>query len=87
MSLLEYLKKKEEKLLYFLCVLSPVFNVYFNNVGIFVFQVMEESHQQNRSFMAGCRALLQGLQTVSSPHHIALLAVSFHCFVRGHVVC
>lgn len=40
-----------------LCVQSPDFNVYFNNVGIFVFQAMEESHRRNRSFMAGCRAL------------------------------
>lgn len=63
------------------CVLSTDFHVYFNNVGIFVFQVMEENHQQNRIFMAGCRALLRDLQTVSSPHHTAPLVVSYHSFV------
>lgn len=66
-----------------LCVQSPDFNVYFNNMGIFVFQVMEESHQRNRIFMAGCRALQRDLQTVSSPRHTAPLVVSHHSFVSS----
>lgn len=65
----------------FVCVQSPDFNVYFNNMGIFVFQAMEESHQRNRIFMAGCKALQRDLQTVSSPHHTAPLVVSYHSFV------
>lgn len=64
-----------------LCVQSPDFNIYFNNTGIFVFQVMEESHQWNRIFMAGCRVLQRDLQTVSSPHHTAPLVVSCDSFV------
>lgn len=60
-----------------LCVQSPD----FNNMGIFVFQVMEESHQWNRIFMAGCRALQRDLQTVSSPHHTAPIVVSYYSFV------
>jgi len=71
-----YIKKRQ-----LICVLSPAFNVYFNNMDIFVFQVMEESHQLNRTFMASCRALLQDLQTVSSPHHTAPLVVSCFLFV------
>lgn len=64
-----------------LCVQNPDLNVYFNNVGIFVFEVMEESHQRSRIFMARCRALQQDLQTVSSPHHTAPLVVSYYSFV------
>lgn len=72
--------EKEETTIH-LCVQSPDFNVYFNNMGIFVFQVMEESHQPNRIFMAGCRALRRDLQTVSSRHHTAPLVVSYPSLV------
>lgn len=75
----KYIEKEKTTVLLF--VQSPDINVYFNNVGIFVFQAMEESHQRNRIFMAGCRALQRDLQTVSSPRHIAPLVVSYDSYV------
>lgn len=44
-------------------------------------QVMEDSRQQNEIFMVGSRALLQDLQSVSSPHLTVLLVVSCPLFV------
>lgn len=58
-------------------------------MGIFVFQAMEESHQQSRIFMARYRALQRDLQTVSSPRHTAPSVVSYHAFVAlwPHCLC
>lgn len=39
-----------------LCVNYPFLNVYSNNMGVIVFQVMEETHQWNRSFVVDCKA-------------------------------
>lgn len=51
-------------------------HVYINKTVLFVLQEMEESHRRSRIIMAGCRALQQVLQTVSSPRRTAPSLVS-----------
>lgn len=54
--------------------------------NLFMFEVMEERHQWNRTFMAQCRAL-RDHPTVSSHHHAALLVVSSHIFIALWPYC